>query len=203
MSPSTNTRFKINHFVVFIVLDNLNKSKPSHTPISSINTSVVHCHHKEHRPHDTKRKQTSPLSNCTRRKQRRFNARTIGFPVLRSGKRDWQYRGRPGTQQYAYPSVNVYLDESPGESPAISLPTPPPPPLMAALPPPPPPPPRRPPRRSVTFAESPPKSPRKSRFSPFVRRPSITMLDIAVPWTPASPRVWSGRPGDYKPEYIT
>ncbi|KOC67420.1 Glutamate receptor 1 [Habropoda laboriosa] len=70
-------------------------------------------------------------------------------------------------------------------------------------PPPPPPPPRRPPRRSVTFAESPPKSPKKTRFSPFLRRPSITMLDIAVPWTPASPRVWAGRLGDYKPEYIT
>lgn len=131
----------------------------------------------------------------------------LGFAVLRSGKRDWQHRGRPGAQQYAYPGVN-YLEthsmESPGESPAISLPTPPPPPLMASLPPPPPPPPpRRPQRRSVTFAESPPKSPKKSRFSPFIRRPSITMLDVAVPWTPASPRVWSGRPGDYKPEYIT
>ncbi|KAK1121188.1 hypothetical protein K0M31_010495 [Melipona bicolor] len=166
-----------------------------------------HSRHEEHRPRDTKR-ETPPLSNSHAAKKKNsvhLTREPFGFAVLRSGKRDWQYRGRPGTQQYAYPGVN-YLDESPGESPAISLPTPPPPPLMAALPPPPPPPqppPRRPPRRSVTFAESPPKSPKKSRFSPFVRRPSITMLDIAVPWTPASPRVWSGRPGDYKPEYIT
>ncbi|KZC05526.1 Glutamate receptor 1 [Dufourea novaeangliae] len=58
------------------------------------------------------------------------------------------------------------------------------------------------PRRSVTFAESPPKSPKRIRFSPFQRRPSNMMLDIAVPWTPASPRVWTGRIGDDKPEYV-
>ncbi|KAK2576164.1 hypothetical protein KPH14_007490 [Odynerus spinipes] len=127
------------------------------------------------------------------------------FSVLRPSNREWEYRGRPGAQQYAYPGVS-YSDSSAGESPAISLPTPPPPPLMAppASPPPPPPPPRRPPRRSVTFADSPPKSPRspKKVFSRFPRRTSsVATLDVAVPWTPVSPRHWTMRDG--KPEYVT
>lgn len=123
-------------------------------------------------------------------------ALTNEFSVLRPSKRDWDYRGRPGAQQYAYSGVS-YSDSSAGESPAISLPTPPPPPLMA----PPPPPPRRPPRRSVTFADSPLKSPKKV-FSRFPRRTSsVATLDVAVPWTPVSPRHWTMRDG--KPEYVT
>ncbi|CAG5081550.1 Protein of unknown function [Cotesia congregata] len=128
--------------------------------------------------------------------------------VLRPGERDWEYRGRPGTQQYSHTSVSPWYtapagssDETSDPSPSISLPTPPPPP-KAVVPPPPPPPPR-PTRRSVTFAESPSKSPRspKSPKSPWVfrRRSTIKSLNVAVPWTPATPSHWDNR----KAEYVT
>ncbi|XP_018393057.1 PREDICTED: WAS/WASL-interacting protein family member 3 [Cyphomyrmex costatus] len=124
----------------------------------------------------------------------------LKLPVLRTSKRDWEYRERSSTQQHTYPGINCYQESPSDNSPSNSLPTPPPPPLVA--PPPPPPPPRR-PRRNVTFAESPPKSPkRKSPKFIFQRKlSSIAALDVAVPWTPASPRHWSGL--NDKPEYIT
>ncbi|KAK0087575.1 hypothetical protein PV325_000701 [Microctonus aethiopoides] len=123
--------------------------------------------------------------------------------ILRPGERDWECRRRSSAQQYAHSGISPWYmasDETSDPSPSISLPTPPPPPK--AVPPPPPPPPR-PPRRSVTFAESPPKtslSP-KSPKSPWVlnRKSSIKTLNVAVPWTPATPSHWDNR----KAEYIT
>lgn len=136
------------------------------------------------------------------------------FSVLRSSKRDWQCRNdRSGSdaQQFPYPGLMV----SDGLSPAMSVPTPPPPP------------PRRPPRRSVTFAESPPKrykpSPEKGSIKGTPRQQSPyqnmaqarrldtddsdadpePILDKAVPWAPASPTFWSEHSTDEKPEYIT
>ena len=129
------------------------------------------------------------------------------FIVLRAGERDWQCRGRPSPQQYSHAGVNPWLwagqDETPGASPSISLPTPPPPPKSA-----PPPPPPRPARRSVTFADSPLRTPPRQQQQPQAmlqqRRRSSTIaafatLDVAVPWTPATPGHWANR----KAEYIT
>uniref|UniRef100_A0A6V7HYY3 Uncharacterized protein n=1 Tax=Bracon brevicornis TaxID=1563983 RepID=A0A6V7HYY3_9HYME len=126
------------------------------------------------------------------------------FAVLRAGERDWECRGGSGAQQYPHTSVSPWYmaseDETPDPSPSISLPTPPPPPKNV---PPPPPPPPRPPRRSVTFAESPPKMPKspKSPQSPWVlqRNSNIATLNVAVPWTPATPSHWDNR----KAEYVT
>ena len=116
----------------------------------------------------------------------------IEISVLRTGQRDWQCRGRPSAQQYTHAGLSNQEDSPSGESPAISLPTPPPPPLTA---PPPPPPPRRSLRRNVTFAESPPKSPK-----PRNQKLNVATLDVAIPWTPASPGHWIRYAS--RPEYI-